>query len=61
MIRLLLLNERQMARNSPHFLHSHGMPRVDDRGVVKRHCLRDPQRSAMGVIAQIAAYRWITR
>jgi len=34
MIRLFLLNERQMARISPHFPLSHGVPRVDDRRVV---------------------------
>src|ERR1700739_764546 len=31
MIRLFLLSERQMARISPYFPRSHGMPRVDDR------------------------------
>ena len=31
---LFLLSERQMARISPHFLLAHGVPRVDDRGVV---------------------------
>ena len=34
MIRLFLLSERQMARISPHFPLSHGVPRVDDRRVV---------------------------
>jgi transposase len=34
MIRLFLLNERQMARISPHLPLSHGVPRVDDRRVV---------------------------
>lgn len=34
MIRLFLLNERQMARISPYFPLSHGVPRVDDRRVV---------------------------
>ena len=34
MIRLFLLSERQMARISPHFPMSHGVPRVDDRRVV---------------------------
>ena len=31
---LFLLSERQMARISPHFPLSHGVPRVDDRRVV---------------------------
>ena len=31
---LFLLSERQMARISPHFPPSHGVPRVDDRRVV---------------------------
>lgn len=31
---LFLLSERQMARLSPHFPLSHGVPRVDDRRVV---------------------------
>ena len=31
---LFLLSERQMARISPHFPLSHGVARVDDRGVV---------------------------
>ena len=31
---LFLLNERQMARLSPHFPLAHGVPRVDDRRVV---------------------------
>jgi transposase len=34
MIRLFLLSERQMARISPYFPKSHGVPRVDDRRVV---------------------------
>jgi transposase len=34
MIRLFLLSERQMARISPYFPLSHGVPRVDDRRVV---------------------------
>jgi transposase len=34
MIRRFLLSERQMARISPHFPLSHGVPRVDDRRVV---------------------------
>ena len=34
MIRLFLLSQRQMARISPHFPLSHGVPRVDDRRVV---------------------------
>ena len=34
MIRLFLLSERQMARISPCFPLSHGVPRVDDRRVV---------------------------
>src|ERR1700752_1314521 len=34
MIRLFLLSERQMARISPYFPLSHGIPRVDDRRVV---------------------------
>ena len=34
MICLFLLSERQMARISPYFLLSHGVPRVDDRRVV---------------------------
>ena len=34
MIRLFLLSERQMARISPYFPLSHGMPRVDDRRVI---------------------------
>src|ERR1700757_1745535 len=34
MIRLFLLSERQMARISPYFPPSHGIPRVDDRRVV---------------------------
>jgi len=34
MIRLFLLSERQMARISPFFPLSHGVPRVDDRRVV---------------------------
>jgi len=29
-----LLSERQMARISPHFALSHGVPRVDDRRMV---------------------------
>src|ERR1700741_3396904 len=33
MIRLFLLSERQMARISPYFPLSHGVPRVDDRRV----------------------------
>jgi transposase len=33
-IRLFLLSERQMARISPYFPLSHGVPRVDDRRVV---------------------------
>ncbi|PBB39973.1 hypothetical protein CK222_30680 [Mesorhizobium sp. WSM3866] len=33
---LFLLSERQMARISPHFPLSHGVPRVDDRQVVSR-------------------------
>jgi len=31
---LFLLNERQMARISPFFPLSHGVPRVDDRRVI---------------------------
>jgi transposase len=31
---LFLLSEAQMARISPHFPLSHGVPRVDDRRVV---------------------------
>jgi len=31
---LFLLSARQMARISPHFALSHGVPRVDDRRVV---------------------------
>lgn len=31
---LFLLSEHQMARISPHFPLSHGVPRVDDRRVV---------------------------
>ena len=31
---LFLLSERQMARISPYFPLSHGVPRVDDRRVV---------------------------
>jgi transposase len=34
MIRLFLLSERQMARISPYFPLSHGVPRVDDRRVL---------------------------
>ena len=34
MIRVFLLSERQMARISPCFPLSHGVPRVDDRRVV---------------------------
>src|SRR5215469_8804586 len=34
MIRLFLLSERQMARISPYFPKSHGVPRVDDRRVI---------------------------
>ena len=34
MIRPFLLSERQMARISPYFPLSHGVPRVDDRRVV---------------------------
>jgi transposase len=34
MIRLFLLSERQIARISPFFPLSHGVPRVDDRRVV---------------------------
>ena len=34
MIRSFLLSERQMARISPYFPLSHGVPRVDDRRVV---------------------------
>ena len=34
MIRVFLLSERQMARISPYFPLSHGVPRVDDRRVV---------------------------
>jgi transposase len=34
MIRLFLLKERQMARISPYFPLSHGVPRADDRRVV---------------------------
>lgn len=34
MIRLFFLSERQMARISPYFPLSHGVPRVDDRRVV---------------------------
>ena len=34
MDRLFLLSNRQMARISPHFPLSHGVPRVDDRRVV---------------------------
>jgi transposase len=34
MIRLFLLSERQMARISPYFPLSHGVPRVNDRRVV---------------------------
>ena len=34
MICLFLLSERQMARISPYFPLSHGVPRVDDRRVV---------------------------
>ena len=34
MIRLFLLSEHQMARISPYFPLSHGIPRVDDRRVV---------------------------
>ena len=34
MIRLFLLSERQIARISPYFPLSHGVPRVDDRRVV---------------------------
>jgi transposase len=34
MIRVFLLSERQMARISPYFPLSHGVPRVDHRRVV---------------------------
>ena len=34
MIRLFLPSERQMARISPYFPLSHGVPRVDDRRIV---------------------------
>ena len=34
MIRLFLLSEHQMARISPYFPLSHGVPRIDDRRVV---------------------------
>ena len=34
MTELFLLSEQQMARISPHFPLSHGVPRVDDRRVV---------------------------
>lgn len=34
MVDLFLLSERQMARISPYFPLSHGVPRVDDRRVV---------------------------
>src|ERR1700712_2062258 len=34
MDKLFLLSNRQMARISPHFPLSHGVPRVDDRRVV---------------------------
>jgi transposase len=41
MIRLFLLSERQMARISPYFPLSHGIPRVDDRRVVSGYVIRN--------------------
>lgn len=59
---LFLLSERQMARISPFFPLSHGVPRVDDR--CERHRLRDPQRSAVegcagGLFARLKDWRRI--
>lgn len=34
MVDLFLLSERQMSRISPFFPLAHGVPRVDDRGVI---------------------------
>ena len=34
MTEMILLSEAQMARISPFFPRSHGVPRVDDRGMI---------------------------
>ncbi len=49
---LFLLSERQMARISPHFPLSHGVPRVDDRRVVSGivYVIRNGQRSRVGQV-----------
>lgn len=42
-----LPSERQLGRIAPHFLLSHGIPRVDARRRDQRDHLRDPGRLAM--------------
>ncbi len=49
---LFLLNARQMARISPHFPLSHGVPRVDDRRVVSGIVYVISQRPAVERCAQ---------
>ena len=60
MTEMILLSEAQMARISPFFPLSHGVPRVDDRRVVSgiifviRNDLRAPRKIALSLLLRYA-------